>query len=148
MGIQAARKHFACAGKFGVADEPPAPKLSFDSHEKISFDGDQCKASGDREPGWARGGEQRVPEMPEHDAAARPRRESRKPECGANASSPEGIEGVKNQPIDWYGQFKEKNKAGDGVKETHLTRFLIFFREQSMYRRVADHAENKKRSSQ
>src|ERR1700686_3025157 len=147
MGIQAARKHFACASKFSVADEPSAAKLSFDAHEKKSFDGNQCKTRGDREPRWARGGEQRVPEMPEYNAAARPRRESRKPECGANASSPEGIEGVKNQPIDWYGQFKEKNEACDGLKETHLTRFLIFFCEQSMNRRVADHAENQKRSS-
>jgi hypothetical protein len=34
------------------------------------------------------------------------------------------------------------------VEKTHLTRFLMFFREQGMQRRVADHTEDQQRPSQ
>jgi hypothetical protein len=70
--------------------------------------------------------------MPKRNSAASPRREPRKPERSANAAPPERIERVKDQPVDWDWQFKEKNEPGDGVEETHLTRFLMFFREQGM----------------
>jgi hypothetical protein len=54
---------------------------------------------------------------------------------------------MNNQPIDWNWQFKEKDKPGDGVKETHSASFPMLFREQGMQRRVADQTENQKRPS-
>ena len=54
---------------------------------------------------------------------------------------------MKNQPVDWNWQFKEKNKTGDGMEETHSTCFLLFFREQCVQRGIADHAENQQRTA-
>jgi hypothetical protein len=119
-----------------VAYESSATKLLFDAYEKISLDSDQGKTRSDHEPRWTRSGEKHVPEVPEQNATAGPRHKARKPECGANALSPKGIKGVKNQPVDWYWQFKEKNESGDGVEDAHLICFLILYHKKDMQWRV------------
>src|SRR6202162_4521590 len=85
--------------------------------------------------------------MPKGHSAACPCCEPRKPESSTNAASPEGIKRVKDQPVDWNRQFKEKNKSGDGMEETHSIRFLMFLQKPCVQRRVADQAENQNRSS-
>jgi hypothetical protein len=110
-----------------MAYESSATKLLFDAYEKISLDSNQGKTRSEQEPRGTRSGEKHVAEMPEHNATADPRRKARKPECGANALSPKGIKGVKNQPVNWYWQFKEKNESGDGVEDAHSICLLILF---------------------
>jgi hypothetical protein len=86
--------------------------------------------------------------MPQQYSTARPCCEPGKPEGSANAVSPKRIKGVKNQPVDWNGEFEEKYEPGDGVQETHSTCFRMFCEEQRVQGRVADQSENEERPSQ
>src|SRR5579871_139700 len=86
--------------------------------------------------------------MPEQDPAGGPRRQPCKPECRANTCSPERGERVKNQPVDGDRQFEEKNESGDTVEETHSNCFRGLFYEERVQRRVADQAQNQKRTAQ
>jgi len=49
---------------------------------------------------------------------------------------------VQNQPVNWDGQFEEKNKSGESMKETHSICFLIFRVKPGVQRRITDEAQD------
>jgi hypothetical protein len=55
---------------------------------------------------------------------------------------------MEDHPVDWNRQFKEKNKPGDGMEETHSICFLMLLHKPCVHRRVSDQAENQNCSSQ
>src|SRR6201998_4033096 len=84
-----------------------------------------------------RRGQQPTPREPQPHASAGPRGEASKPKSCPHTTQPEGAEGMNNQPENWDRQFKEQDKPGERVKETHSFRFRIDFPRVSP--RLAEH---------
>jgi hypothetical protein len=66
-----------------------------------------------------------MPENPESHSAAGPCGKPGEPEGRANSGSPEQAERMNNQPVNRDRKFKEENKSGNGMEETHSTLLSI-----------------------